>query len=314
MRDTIVIGGGIAGCTAAMYALRYGLDVEMLEMVSPGGQVATATTIENYPGFPEGISGPDLAQRVHEQATEMGVPVTMAEAKNIREREGGGWVVETSQGDMETISIIIATGSVPRSLKVPGEDQLRGRGVSYCATCDGFFYRDQVVAVVGGGNTAIEEAMYLSNIAEKVYVIHRRDELRAEDYAAQQAFATENIEILWDTVVTAINGEDAVESLDLENTKTGDTDVLEVDGVFIAIGHVAKTEWLEDLLELDNGFVITDDRMQTNQPGIFACGDIRNTVLRQIATAVGDAAISAYTAHTYVQSAKARMREQAAAK
>lgn len=312
MRDTIVIGGGVAGCTAAMYAHRYGIDVEMLEMISPGGQVATATTIENYPGFPEGISGPELAQRVHEQATEMGVKVTMAEAKNIREREGIGWIVETSEGDMETLSVIIATGSVPRSLKVPGEERLRGKGVSYCATCDGFFYRDQIVAVVGGGDAAIEEAMYLSNIAETVYVIHRRDELRAQDYLQQQVFETPNVQILWDTIVTAIIGENAVETLELENTRTGEEDTLDVDGLFIAIGHVAKTEWLEGLVELENGFVVTDERMQTNQPGIFACGDIRNTVLRQIATAVGDAAIAAYSAHTYVESAKARMRHESA--
>ncbi len=304
MRDTIVIGGGIAGCTAAMYAKRYGLDVQMLEMVSPGGQVATATTIENYPGFPEGISGPELAERVHEQALEMGVEVQLSEAKNIREREGGGWIVETSAGDLETISVIIATGSVPRSLKVRGEEELRGKGVSYCATCDGFFYRDQTVAVVGGGNTAIEEATYLANIAAQVYVIHRRDELRAEEYLEERVLKRQNVEILWNTIVTAINGEDAVEALTLENTLTGDNRRLEVDGVFIAIGHVAKTEWLEDLLELDGGFVITDERMQTNQPGIFACGDIRDTVLRQIATAVGDAAIAAYTAHTYVDSIK----------
>ncbi|MFO7946414.1 MAG: thioredoxin-disulfide reductase [Armatimonadota bacterium] len=312
MHDTIVIGGGIAGCTAAMYAERYGLDVLMLEMVSPGGQVATATTIENYPGFPEGISGPELAERVHEQALEMGVEVQMAEAKNIREREGGGWIVETSAGDLETISVIIATGAVPRSLKVPGEEELRGKGVSYCATCDGFFYRDQTVAVVGGGNTAIEEAMYLANIAEKVYVIHRRDELRAEEYLAKRVLDHEKIDILWNTVVTAVNGKDAVETLTLENTVTGDSRMVDVDGVFIAIGHVAKTEWLEDLLELEGGFIITDERMQTSQPGIFACGDIRNTVLRQIATAVGDAAIAAYAAHTYVDSMKPEIAQESA--
>ncbi|MFP3904106.1 MAG: thioredoxin-disulfide reductase [Armatimonadota bacterium] len=310
MHDAIVIGGGIAGCTAAMYAKRYGLDVQMLEMVSPGGQVATATTIENYPGFPEGISGPELAQRVHEQALEMGVEVQMAEAKNIRQRESGGWIVETSAGDIETISVIIATGSVPRSLKVPGEKQLRGKGVSYCATCDGFFYRDQTVAVVGGGNTAIEEAIYLANIAKNVYIIHRRDELRAEEYLEEQIMKRENTEILWNTIVTAINGDESVETLTLEDTVTGDLRTLEVDGVFIAIGHVAKTEWLEDLLELEDGFIITDERMQTSQPGIFACGDIRNTVLRQIATAVGDAAIAAYTAHTYIESIKPEIAQE----
>jgi len=298
--DTIVIGGGVAGCTAAMYAMRYGMDVAMLEMLTPGGQTTTATTIENYPGFPEGIQGPELAQRVHQQAVNVGVEIIMAEATGMRTGDDGRWMVQTVKGEMDVAAVIIATGAYPRSLMVHGEKELRGHGVSYCATCDGFFYRGQTVAVAGGGNSAAEEALYLANIVEKAYLIHRRDELRADEYLQKRLFDRQNVHILWNTVVTAVEGEGVVQRLALRNTQTQEPDSIEVAGLFIAIGHIAKTEWLGGLLELKDGFIVTDRLMKTNQPGIFACGDIRDTPLRQIATAVGDAAIAAFSAHSYV--------------
>jgi thioredoxin reductase (NADPH) len=280
--------------------MRYGMKAAIVEMLAPGGQAATATTIENYPGFPEGITGPELARRVHEQALAFGIEIVSAEATEIVAGTDGKWVVKTSNGELETISVIIATGAYPRSLDVPGEKELRGHGVSYCATCDGFFYRAQTVAVAGGGNAAAEEALYLADIAEKVYVIHRRDELRAEQYLQKRLFEAENIEILWNSVIVAVEGEREVERLQLRNTQTDELRYVEVQGVFVAIGHIAKTEWLADLLEIEGGFIVTDELMRTNQPGILACGDIRDTPLRQIATAVGDAAIAAFAAHKYV--------------
>ena len=308
-RDTIVVGGGIAGCTAAMYSIRYGLDVVALEMMAPGGQASTATTIENYPGFPEGIQGPELAVRVHQQAANAGVEFITTEAIRIERTEGDLWTLYTNGGDMEAISVIIATGAFPRSLMVPGEKELRGHGVSYCATCDGFFYRGRTVAVVGGGNSAIEEALYLADIAEKVYAIHRRDELRADDYLQKRILERPNVEVLWNSVVSEIHGEQAVESLKLQDTQTGESTSVQAEGLFIAVGHIAKTEWLHDALELKQGFIVTDQLMRTSQPGVFACGDIRDTPLRQIATAGGDAAIAAFSAHSYVVHRKSELLE-----
>jgi len=291
-----------------MYAVRYGLDVVLLEMLAPGGQTATATTIENYPGFPEGIEGPELAQRVHQQAVNVGVEFVTAEAKAIQPAENDRWLFQTTKGDMDTVAVIIGTCAQPRSLMVPGEKKLRGHGVSYCATCDGFFYRGQTVAVVGGGNAAVEEALYLADIVEKLYLIRSRDELRADKYLQERISERDNVEIMWNSVVSAIEGQDAVQTVALKNTQTAATSSIDVDGIFISIGHVPKTEWLGDLLSLKDGFIITDELMRASRPGIFACGDIRNTPLRQIATAVGDAAIAAFSAHNYVNEWKAERR------
>ncbi len=299
--EVVVVGGGVAGCTAALYSRRYALDVVLLEKAAPGGLTATASHIENYPGFPEGISGVELAERVRQQAANAGVKCIIAEVRKLQ-RDNDAWLLETSEGDVTTPAVIIATGASPRKLNVPGESELRSGGVSYCATCDGFFYRDRVVAVVGGGNTAVDEAIYLSDIATKVYLIHRRDELRAEAYLQQRAFARDNIEFVWNSIVTEILGSDLVEGVRVYNKKTDAQTDLAVDGVFIAIGHVPNTGWLGDLLELKDGFIITDKYMATSQPGIFAAGDVRDTPLRQITTAVGDAAIAAYSAYQYVVS------------
>jgi thioredoxin reductase (NADPH) len=299
-RDCVIVGGGVAGCTAAIYARRYSMDVCIVDsMGGGGGNTALASLVENYPGFPGGISGVELAERVKQQALDLEVPIISATVERI-EPEGDLWRV--SGGDCSTLTrtVILAMGAFPRSLMVPGEIELRGQGVSYCATCDGFFYRGKTVAVVGGGNSAVDEACYLANLASQVYLIHRRDQLRAEQFMQDRAFNTPNLEIVWDTVVSRVLGESFVTGLELRNVKTEEISSLEVDGVFVAIGHIAKTEWLAPLLEMDEGFIVTTPLMETNQPGIFACGDIRNTPLRQISTAVGDATLAAYAAYQYV--------------
>lgn len=298
--ELVIIGGGAAGLTAGMYAMRYGLDLVLLTVGVPGGQTATATTIENFPGFPDGITGAELIMRLTQQAENFGVVFENAEVETI-ESTGGRWRLHCGDRDYLTTAVIIAVGAHPRRLKIPGERDLFGRGVSYCATCDGFFFRGQTVAVIGGGNTAIEEAIYLAGITEKVYVIHRRDELRAEQLLAERAFGVENIEFIWDTVPTEILGEDSgVTGLALHNKVTEEDSEIEVDGVFVAIGYEPNTGFLGDLVELNEGFIVTDERMRTSQPGIFAAGDVRDTPLRQVATAVGDAAIAADSAYRYV--------------
>lgn len=298
--ELVIVGGGAAGLTAGIYAVRYGLDVVLLSVGGPGGQTAMATVIENFPGFPEGISGAELIMRLTEQAQRFGLVFENAEVRRIIPEEDGRWRLQHEEGDYLAIAIILAVGASPRRLKIPGEQELFGRGVSYCATCDGFFYRGRTVAVIGGGNTAIEEALYLADIAEKVYVVHRRDELRADKIVAERAFANDKIEFIWDTVPTRILGEDSVTGLVLHNKKTDEDFELAVDGVFVAIGHEPNTAFVADLLELQDGFIVTDEQMRTNQPGIFAAGDVRNTPLRQVTTAVGDAAIAAYSAYRYI--------------
>ncbi len=298
-REVVIIGGGAAGLTAAMYAVRYGLNSVLLTEGAPGGQTATAATIENYPGFPDGISGAELMARLTQQAENTGVEMESVRA-NAMERDGERWQLLTDGPSYSAAAVILCVGASPRRLKVPGEEELFGHGVSYCATCDGFFYRDRTIAIVGGGNTAIEEALYLADIAEKVYVIHRRDELRADAVLAQRVEDTDNLEVIWDSVVTQVNGDDLIESVTLHNQKTGEDSTLKLEGLFVSIGFEPNTEFVADLLELEDGFIVTDQRMATSQPGIFAAGDVRVTPLRQITTAVGDGAIAADSAHKYV--------------
>ena len=298
-REVVIIGGGAAGLTATMYAVRYGLDSVMLTEGAPGGQTTTATLVENFPGFPEGISGAEFMERLTQQAENMGAVFESGRVNSI-ERDGERWSLLSEGPTYSTLAVILCVGGSPRRLKVPGALELFGHGVSYCATCDGFFYRDQTVAVVGGGNTAIEEALYLADIAEKVYLIHRRDELRADPVLAERAFANEKLEIVWDSIVTRVNGKDLIESVALHNKKTEEDSTLMLGGLFVAIGFEPNTEFVADLLELEDGFVVTDERMATSQPGIFAAGDVRVTPLRQVATAVGDAAIAADSAYKYV--------------
>lgn len=303
--EVAVIGAGVAGCTAALYARRFGLDTIVLERAAPGGQTATAAYIENYPGFPEGISGLELAQAVMQQAKKFGAECLAGEIMGISRADDGRWTLHTDQGDMRAIAVIVATGAQPRKLGVPGEDEFSGRGVSYCATCDGFFFRGQTVAVVGGGNTAVDEAIFLSDICERVYLIHRRDRLRAEKYLEDRARAKSNIEFVWNSIVIEIRGQETVESVRIRNVQSGEDTVLAVQGVFVAIGHAPKTDWLCGCVETRDGFIVTNERMETSAPGIFAAGDVRDTLVRQITTAVGDATVAAYFAYHYVDKFKA---------
>ncbi|MBU4345363.1 MAG: thioredoxin-disulfide reductase [Desulfobacteraceae bacterium] len=299
--DLVIIGGGPAGLTAGLYAARARLNVILIEKAAPGGQVTTTDWIENYPGFPDGLSGADLVQNIIQQTKRFDLNIESNEVISIDCSENVKKVSLTDR-TITAYTIIIATGASPRKLGVPGEDRFYGKGVSFCATCDGPFYKDRVVATIGGGNTALQESLFLTKFASKVYLIHRRDELRATKILQERAFANDRIEIVWDSVVTSINGGlTNVENITIKNVKTEATKELQVDGCFIWVGIRPNTEFLGGCVSLDkSGFVIADSNMETSMPGVFVAGDVRNTPLRQIATAVGDAAIAAFSAEHYV--------------
>ena len=286
--DLVIIGSGPAGMTAAIYAARAGYKTAILEHGVPGGQAATTDMIENYPGFPEGISGPELMMKFFEQTQTFGVEMIYEQVQSM-DVTGDIKKVITDKQTIEAKAVVIASGAKPRTLGVANEGRLRGRGVSYCATCDGFFFRDQPVAVVGGGDTAVEEAMYLTKMCSSVTLIHRRDELRANKLAQSRAFANEKLTIIYDTVVDDIVGEDKVTQLKLRNKKTDETSTLDVNGVFIFVGYLPNASFLPAELEVnEQGYIITDEEMATNVPGVFAVGDVRQKKLRQVTTAVGD--------------------------
>ena len=298
--EVVIIGGGPAGLTAGLYTSRAGLKSLLIERGIFGGQMINATLVENYPGFPQGISGVDLGAFMHQHALQYGLHTITAEVTGLA--PGQPHVVSTTERDFEAEALIIATGSEYHRLNVPGEERMLGRGVSYCATCDGFLFRDQEVAVVGGGDTAITDALELSQHSQKVYVIHRRDQLRAGQVLQQRAFAESRIEFLWDTVVEEIVGEAKVSALRLRNVKTHQLSSLEVDGVFVAVGTKPNNQCFVDLVELnETGEPVTNELMATSVPSIFAAGDIRNNSARQIATAVGDGATAATSVLKYLR-------------
>ncbi|RLC93255.1 MAG: thioredoxin-disulfide reductase [Chloroflexi bacterium] len=298
--EVVIIGGGPAGLTAGLYASRSGLRSLLLERGVLGGQMVNARLVENYPGFPGGISGFDLGSAMHQQAIRYGLETRVTEVKRVVAGQTLG--VVTSEGDCDAGSVIIATGSEYSKLGVPGEEKLVGRGVSYCATCDGFLFRDQEVAVVGGGDTAISDALELSQHCKKVYVIHRRAQLRASQVLQEQAFSQPQIEFIWDTVVTEVLGDGQVDSLALRNVKTGEMSRLHVGGIFVAVGLKPNSRCFVDLLDLtEAGHIITDGEMGTSVKGIFAAGDIRHKSVRQISTAVGDGATAAMSAFRYLR-------------
>jgi thioredoxin reductase (NADPH) len=299
--DVIIIGGGPAGLTAGLYTSRAGLKSLLLERGVPGGQMANATLVENYPGFPEGIAGPELGSLMHQQAVKYGLEVVTADAKDISQ-EQPYYSISTTEGSFEASAVIIAAGSEYRKMEVAGEERLSGRGVSYCATCDGFFFRNREVAVIGGGDTAVTDALELSQHASKVYVIHRRNQLRAGKALQERAFAHPKLEFIWDTVVEEVSGDKVLEELKLRHVKTGQQSNLKVNGVFVAVGLMPNSRSFFNILELDDaGYIITDETMATSAPGIFAAGDIRRNSPRQIAAAVGDGVTAAMSAFKYVQ-------------
>lgn len=301
MEDLVIIGAGPAGLTAGLYAARAGLKALLLEKTVPGGQIITTDWVENYPGFPEGISGFDLVDRMKSQTERFGLVVQSREVKRL-ELSPDKKIVATDKGSFEAKALILACGATPQKLGIEGETQMTGKGVSYCATCDGPFYRDQEVAVIGGGDVAVEEAVFLTRFARKIHLIHRRGELRATKVVQKRAMDEKKISIVWDTIPTRIVGESEVEGLDLKNVTSGEVSHLPVQGVFVFIGYLPTTDLVKGLLELDaQGFVITDDDMETSVPGVFAAGDIRSKLLRQVATAVGEGATAAFAVEKYLE-------------
>jgi len=301
MEDLIIIGGGPAGLTAGLYAARSRLKTLLLEKLSPGGQVLLTDLVENYPGFPEGISGFELVERMKRQAESFGLTIQNQDVNQIGLSPSSKEVI-TDKGRLETRSLILTTGATPRKLSIDGEERLTGKGVSYCATCDGPFYRDQEVAVIGGGDTAIEEAIFLTRFASKVYLVHRRNELRATRLLQERAFSQKKIEFVWDTIPNRILGETGVEEIELKHVKSGELTRLRVNGVFVFVGYDPNNELVKGQLELDSqGFVVTNNNLETSVPGVFAAGDIRSKLLRQISTAVGEGATAAFAAERYLE-------------
>jgi thioredoxin reductase (NADPH) len=301
--DLVIIGGGPAGLTAGLYAGRARLKTLLLEKLITGGQVMATDFVENYPGFPEGLAGYDLSQRMRDQAVRFGLEITTGEIGLLKPGKPYHTVVLNESGQEITCrTVIIASGAQPRKLDVPGEAALTGKGVSYCATCDGALYREEIIAVVGGGDTALEDGMFLTRFAQKVHILHRRDAFRGTKIYQERVLASDKIEVHWNTIVQEIKGDRAVEALRLKNVKTGAENILPVTGVFIFVGIVPTTAWLKNLLPLDSsGFIITDQEMATTLPGIFAAGDVRAKQLRQISTAVGDGATAAFAAAKYLE-------------
>jgi len=290
--EIIIVGGGPGGLTAGMYAARARRKTILLEKQGYGGQMALTWEVENYPGV-EKISGFELGQRMEKQAREFGLEMAMAEVTGVS-TENGIHVLSTPEGEYRCRALIVATGARHNRLGIPGEAELTGRGVSYCATCDGAFFRDVPVAVVGGGNTALEEALFLTRFASKVYLIHRRDEFRAVKYVQEKVLAEEKIEPVMDSVAEKIEGTDKVTGLSVKNVKSGETSTLEVEGAFIFVGVTPNSEFLKRFLPMDEkGFLRTDENLATEVPGVFAAGDVKDKVLRQIATAVGEGALAA---------------------
>jgi len=298
--DVVIIGGGPAGLSAGIYTSRARLSSLLIEKGAVGGQIINAEKVENFPGFADGISGIDLTTAMHRQATNFGLETLSDEVTGI-EVKGKEKVVKTPQGHFITKAIIIAGGSERQKLGVPGEKEYTGKGVSYCATCDGAFFRDKSVAVVGGGNSAVTEALELTRFASKIFLIHRRHELRATKILQEKLLADARIEVLWDTVVEEILGDTFVNQIGVKNVKTDKKALLDVAGVFVSVGSQPATGYLKGLLDLDAaGAVIAGDKLETGVPGIFAAGDIRSGSIRQVIAAAGDGAIAAVNAGKYI--------------
>lgn len=298
--DTIIIGGGPAGYTAALYAARGGLDTVIIERMSAGGQMALTGDIDNYPGFEEGIDGFTLGMKMQKGAERFGAKTEYAEVifvdfSQLVKR------VETTSGTFLSKTVIIAAGANPRELGIKGEQALIGKGVHYCAHCDGRFYKNKTVAVIGGGNSAAADALYLSRLAKKVYVVHRRDKLRAEKIYREPLMNAENTELVWNSTVSEFIADTRVTGIKIMNVKTGEETELSCDGIFVSIGRKPATEFLKGKVELnENGYIIADENTHTNVSGVFAAGDIRTKTLRQIVTAVADGAVAAHYAEEYL--------------
>jgi thioredoxin reductase (NADPH) len=302
--DLIIIGGGPAGLTAGLYAGRARLEALLLEKLIHGGQMMTTDLVENYPGFPEGVTGSELSDRMRQQAERFGLEIQAGEVLELKPGNPAHQVMLEDR-QLTAGAIIIASGARYKRLGVPGEDALTGKGVSFCATCDGALYRDQEIAMVGGGDNALSETIFLHRFAKKIHLIHRRDKFRAAKYLQEKVFKLGKVQIHWDTKVAELKGDQVLEAVVLENVRTGELATLPLAGVFIAIGMIPNTGWLKDLLPLDEwGFIFTDVIMATDTPGIFAAGDVRSKLARQITTAVGDGTVAAIAAERYLEDLK----------
>jgi thioredoxin reductase (NADPH) len=298
--DLVIIGAGPAGLTAGIYAARARMNVLLLEKAAPGGQILITDWIENYPGFPEGISGYDLSEKMKIQAESLGLKIESAEVHSLN-LSGETKEIILNDRSLTTKSLIIASGASPRKLGI-GEEKFFGKGVSFCATCDGPFFKEKTVVAVGGGDTAVQESIFLTKFAKKVYLVHRRNELRAAKILQERALKNEKIEFVWDSVVTGVEGFFGLEGVKVKNLKTDEENTITAKGCFIWVGILPNTSFLNDSVKTDEfGFILADGKMQTSVPGVFAAGDVRDTPLRQIATAVGDAAIAALSAEHYIE-------------
>lgn len=302
--DLAILGAGPAGISAAIYAARARLNTLWLDkQFIPGGQIVNTGEVDNYPGLP-GLAGADLGETFGAHAEKLGFSPKRENVLSVTD-EGAEKIIRTKKQEYRTRTVIIACGASHRKLGIPGEDELSGMGVSYCATCDGAFFKDQTVAVVGGGNTAVGDALVLARLCRKVYLIHRRDELRAEKILQERLFGCENVEILWDSTVLEIQGEEQVSALKIRNVKNGEEKMLETDGVFVAVGISPNTEKFKDLVSLDEaGYIISGEEGVTSTPGVFAAGDIRTKALRQVVTAVSDGANAVNSAQHYLMTYK----------
>lgn len=306
MEQVVIAGSGPAGATAGIYAARAGLKPVILTGIQKGGQLTTTTDVENYPGFPEGITGPELMEQMIKQAERFGAEVQM-EVISEAVKKGDVISVKTDQREIDTRSLVIATGSNPRKLGLSSEQSLAGRGVSYCATCDGFFFKDKIIAVVGGGDSALEEAQFLSRFGTKVYIIHRRDVFRGTKAMQERALSKDNIEPVFNSVVAEITGKDKLEGVILEDVNTGEKRELKVDGLFIAIGHIPNSKPFSNAVDVDEkGYIKVNDKMHTRTQGVFACGDVVDHYFMQAVTAAGMGCMAGIEAVKYIDELEGR--------
>lgn len=300
VENVIIIGSGPAGLTAALYGARANLNPLVFTGAEIGGQVSISSEVENYPGFPEGVTGPELVERFHKQAERFGARLEYGEVTEVN-LDDEPFQVKSYDKEYRAWAIIVATGASPRKLGVPGETELTGRGVSYCATCDGFFFRNKEVVVVGGGDSALEEGVFLTKFASRVHVIHRRDQLRAGATLQERARRNPKIEFVWDTIVTEINGNGAVESVQLQNVKSGQVSALPAEGVFVYVGHYPNSRLFKGKLEMDeHGYLVIDRRTRTSVPGVFGAGEIADPVFRQVVSSAGEGCKAAIEAERYL--------------
>jgi thioredoxin reductase (NADPH) len=298
----VIIGSGPAGLTAALYSARANLQPLVISGSQLGGQISITSEVENYPGFPDGTTGPELVEMMQKQAERFGARILIDEVTEVDLRNGTPFTLKTYGDSFEADAVIIAVGASPKRLEVPGEEAFIGRGVSFCATCDGFFFREKDVVVVGGGDSALEEGIFLTRFANHVRVIHRRDELRAGETLKKRAFANEKISFIWDSVVEEILGQDKVKAVNLRNVKTEETIQVPTDGVFIFIGHYPNSDLFQGQLDMDErDYVITDKHMMTSAPGVFAAGEIQDSIFRQIATSVGQGCAAAMMTERWLE-------------